>query len=228
MPASRPLDKTRKAMPKVSFDTVSPCTVMADHSERGIRAHHIKNVNAGGADFGQAPPCRRRSRRPMLPEQKAEDGLKLLSRSDLGYLWDGVLIVFRQFAFEILTRLNSRLTPFKLTIPEYHKRRNGTNVVHGRQLLVLVDIDFDDAGFITYIAGQFLENRVHHLTGSAPSCEKINQDRLVRVDEILKLFHSHFRNLFFAHYRASIILAIHQFFRFVKDSTNYRCFIDAL
>lgn len=139
-----------------------------------------------------------------------------------------VLIIFRQLAFEILTRLNSRLTPFKLTFLEYHKRRNGTNVVYGRQLPVLVDIDFDDAGFIAYLAGQFLENRVHHLTGSTPSCEKINQDRFVRVDEILKFFHSVFRNLVFAHYRSSIILAIHHFSRFVRDSTNYRCFIDAL
>ncbi len=67
--------------------------------------------------------------------------------------------------------------------------RDGHDSEFGSRVAVLVDVQLADLGFAFHFLGQFLDDRSHHLARSAPGRPKINQCRLLALQNLLlKIF----------------------------------------
>lgn len=76
--------------------------------------------------------------------------------------------------------------PYDFTVFEQHDRGHGADIVARGSGRIFIDIDFQDAGLITELAGQFLEHRREGLAGAAPFGVEIDQYRLTTVDNLVE------------------------------------------
>ncbi len=81
------------------------------------------------------------------------------------------------------------LPPQHIAIAEQHERWHRLNVVVHRETLILIHIELDDTNAIPELILQLLENRVHHLTRTAPGSIEVNQRQLAAVDDLIEFLH---------------------------------------
>jgi hypothetical protein len=62
-------------------------------------------------------------------------------------------------------------------ILEHHQRWNRANAKLRRNILILIDIDFDDLDLIGQFSGDLFQSRGNHLAWPAPGRPEIDNDR---------------------------------------------------
>lgn len=81
---------------------------------------------------------------------------------------------------------NTGLTPKYFTVSEEDHGRNALDVVGACSIRISIDIHLEDAHLVAHIPGEFLDDRCHHFARSAPIRVKVDEYRLVTLDNIAK------------------------------------------
>lgn len=83
----------------------------------------------------------------------------------------------------------ARLSPHYFSIFENHECGYAEDVIDLGCCGVFVDIDFNDVGLIAHFCFELFEDGLHHFTWATPFGEKIDEYRLVGLDEFLEVCH---------------------------------------
>ena len=86
---------------------------------------------------------------------------------------------------------HAALSPYRFSVAEEHKGRDGLDTVLRREALVLLNVYLEDAEGVAMLLLQLLQYRVHPLAGYAPRGIEVNQYQLTAIDDCIKiLFHT--------------------------------------